>query len=647
MAETYTARGGTIRYMAPEQFVTGQSSVQSDIWALGVMLYELTSGRHPFARPDAEDFQVIRAIQFSDLRISIRSSPAVSVELKSVIAMCWKRIPPCATPRRGEVREALKTIMKAMQLETGGIPGDAAANLVTTGPSRKAHDQLSLHAGRALSRVDGETRRAEFGRGAALQQPRHDGSCSALRLRPGRRHRRPPGAHSLDRRAPFQLADDPAHSRRWTRSISASVCWSRMCWPATSCAPKKASTSTGNSSMCGAERSLRRDDQRGLVRSDRRAERNFERSLLPCCRASAASITGICSRKARAMQRQRARDGSLPDLVSEEYLQARALLSSFMTRTGSRADLDRARALFENVTTGDPEFAAGWSGLGIAELQYVRHGFGGQIHVMTARRAFDLAYKLDPGSTEANLYRIYMLLSRGEKESARHGIANLLSSRPTTGTSTWSPASRCASTACTTRRWPSSASALKLNPANAALLYNHRARVYQYQNQLEVAGDELAKGLALEPRHPLLRTSAGYQQMRMGNLHSAIEILEEVIRDDDSMRIAVPTLALCYVQVGNARRPPRCSKTTPWPPPKPTARWPIASPVLRRRRRLQRSAALAAPRDLSRQRELSLVPEESSLEQPAHQLRLRPDSGRFEEGLSARTRNYLAAAAGA
>ena len=58
--------------------------------------------------------------------------------------------------------------------------------------------------------------------------------------------------------------------------------------------------------------------------------------------------------------------------------------------------------------------------------------------------------------------------------------------------------------------------ALKLNPANAAILYNHRARVYHYQNQIELAGDELEKGLALEPRHPLLRTSAGYQQMRTG-----------------------------------------------------------------------------------------------------------------------------------
>jgi serine/threonine-protein kinase len=96
--------------------------------------------------------------------------------------------------------------------------------------------------------------------------------------------------------------------------------------------------------------------------------------------------------------------------------------------------------------------------------------------------------------------------------------------------------------------------ALKLNPANAAILYNHRARVYHYQNQNELAGDELEKGLALEPRHPLLRTSMGYQQMRMGHLDAAIGTLEGVIRDDDSLRIAVPTLALCYVQAGERAR---------------------------------------------------------------------------------------------
>jgi serine/threonine-protein kinase len=42
--------------------------------------------------------------------------------------------------------------------------------------------------------------------------------------------------------------------------------------------------------------------------------------------------------------------------------------------------------------------------------------------------------------------------------------------------------------------------------------------------------------------------------MRMGRLDKAIEILESVIRDDGLLRIAVPTLALCYVQTGQGER---------------------------------------------------------------------------------------------
>src|SRR4029077_18693668 len=126
VAATYTARGGTIRYMAPEQFVTGQSSAQSDVWALGMILFDLVSCRHPFARPDAEDFQAIRAIQFSDPPDLDEIVPGVSSELKSVITTCLEKNPVARYASAAEVREALKTIMKAMQLETGIIPGDAA-----------------------------------------------------------------------------------------------------------------------------------------------------------------------------------------------------------------------------------------------------------------------------------------------------------------------------------------------------------------------------------------------------------------------------------------------------------------------------------------------------------------------------------------
>jgi hypothetical protein len=50
-AETLTAQGdvpGTLAYIAPERLAGDDASEASDIWAVGVMLWESLSGRHPF-----------------------------------------------------------------------------------------------------------------------------------------------------------------------------------------------------------------------------------------------------------------------------------------------------------------------------------------------------------------------------------------------------------------------------------------------------------------------------------------------------------------------------------------------------------------------------------------------------------------------
>jgi serine/threonine-protein kinase len=271
------------------------------------------------------------------------------------------------------------------------------------------------------------------------------------------------------------------------------------------------------------------------------------------CNEVFASLQGLGHLHPRA-DRALARNEPLAEDLSEEYLQARAVLSAFMQRTGSKIDLDHARDLFESVVEREESFAPAWTGLGITHLQYVRHGFGGRMHVMTARRAFDRALELDPGSIEANLYRVYMLLSRGEKESARHGIEDLLRS----AANDWNVRMVAGITLRLDGMYEEALEqfnrSLSLNPSNAPMIYNHRARVYQYQNQIELADEELAKGLTLEPKHPLLQTSVAYQRMRQGDLHEAIRILEEVIREDDSMKIAYPTLAMCYAQSGDRKR---------------------------------------------------------------------------------------------
>ena len=141
------------------------------------------------------------------------------------------------------------------------------------------------------------------------------------------------------------------------------------------------------------------------------------------------------------------------------------------------------------------------------------------MHVLEARRAFDKALALDPGSVEANLYRVYMLLSRGEKESPP-ATASKTSSRPPRND--WNVHLVAGITLRIDGMYDEALdqfnASLRMNPSNAAIIYNHRARVYQYQNQLELAADEIEKGLTLEPRQPLLRTSLGYQQMRTGDL---------------------------------------------------------------------------------------------------------------------------------
>ena len=559
---TYTARGGTIRYMAPEQFVTGHSSVQSDVWALGVILYELASGRHPFARADAEDFQAIRAIQFlgpDDLSLIV---PDISVELKSVIAACLEKNPGARAASAAEVREGLKTIMKALRIDTGILPGDAAANLPATGPEaeKRTTGLLSMLAERFRESAGeqktqnslvvlpfanlGATEAAPlYGYALADAIAARLARIPSLVVRPSSALMPLAGAQPWVQMDPLAVGQKLLVKFVLAGNFVRSESGFDLNWQLLDVASQ--SVRTGGSIRVASLDLI-------AVQSEISNEVFATLQGMGASEGIESSRTGQSADAGRASARGPAREGSLRGLVSERYLQARALLSSFMVRTGSLTDLDRAHQLFTRVTESDPGFAAGWSGLGIAELQYARHGFGGQIHVMRARRAFDEALKLDPASTETNLYRIYMLLSRGEKESARHGIANLLAGAANDWNVHMVAGLALRGDGMYDEALAEFSRALKLNPANAAILYNHRARVYQYQNQIELAGDELEKGLALEPRHPLLRTSSGYQEMRLGNLEKAIEILEGVIADDSSLRIAVPTLAICYVQA-NAR----------------------------------------------------------------------------------------------
>ncbi len=545
---TYTARGGTIAYMAPEQFVTGQSSVQSDIFAMGLILYELATGRHPFHRPDTPEFQSIRAIQFADPPSIREITPELPVELESVILRCLEKQPSARFSSAADVRESLRTVMRAMQLESVVMPGNGLTHV------RPALDSAVEEEKRSTGILSMLAER--FREPAATAGGKQNTIVVLPFVNFGPADVPPLYGYALADAIGARLARMPTLVVRPSSSL--------MTVPTQQLDPLSV----------GRKLLVQFVLAGNFLRSEKGFDLNWQLLDVPGQSVRAGGSINVASFDLISVQAEicdevfstlqgfgdlrgaveRVPASLAPSLsqgLSEVYLQARAVLSSFMSRTGSRDDLDRARELFASVVKQDEDFAPGWSGLGITHLQYARHGLGGQKHVLEARRAFDAALRLDPGSVEANLYRVYMLLSRGEKESARHGIERLLQ----TAGNDWNVHLVAGTTLRGDGMYDEALEqfgvSLRMNPANAALIYNHRARVYHYQNQLELAAEEIEKGLTLEPRQPLLRISLGYQQMRTGDLTQAIETLESAIREDDSLRIVYPTIALCYAQLGD------------------------------------------------------------------------------------------------
>jgi serine/threonine protein kinase/TolB-like protein len=109
---------GTLAYMAPEQLRGKPADARSDIWALGVVLYEMAGGVRPFVGKTG--YELSSAI----LNHTPDPLPAeVPLPLAAVIERCLAKEPGQRYQRAGEVRSALET------LRAGSVP--------TTWPGRR------------------------------------------------------------------------------------------------------------------------------------------------------------------------------------------------------------------------------------------------------------------------------------------------------------------------------------------------------------------------------------------------------------------------------------------------------------------------------------------------------------------------------
>ncbi len=135
--------GGTLKYMSPEQLRGERVTGASDVFALGMVLYEMSTGRHPFA--SGQLWEVAGAIANSDPAPPAKGNPAIPAHLnRLILAMLAKN--PAERPTASDAARVLAGEQEAPRVRRRRIGGRwwAAAAVAAA----------AIGAGVAVSRLD-------------------------------------------------------------------------------------------------------------------------------------------------------------------------------------------------------------------------------------------------------------------------------------------------------------------------------------------------------------------------------------------------------------------------------------------------------------------------------------------------------------
>ncbi|MFZ2054624.1 MAG: protein kinase [Candidatus Aminicenantales bacterium] len=110
---------GTVAYMSPEQAKGEEVDGQSDLWSLGVVLYEMLTGELPFKGD--RDLSIIHSIVHEDPKPIKLRKPPVPAELQQVVAQALKKNQESRYRSAEEMLKDLRKYEETLRAEASGV----------------------------------------------------------------------------------------------------------------------------------------------------------------------------------------------------------------------------------------------------------------------------------------------------------------------------------------------------------------------------------------------------------------------------------------------------------------------------------------------------------------------------------------------